>query len=77
MSGLINMCMFVIYLGDLPVSFSATELGDGEHNFTIVATANGVTVIRTIIVTVTRESNTLFHVVYTWQFLYVCPVQVR
>ena len=63
------MCMF-IYSGDLPVSFSAAELGDGEHNFTIVATANGVTVIRTVIVTVTSELNTslvliLFHVMHT------------
>ena len=47
--------------GDLPVSFTVAELGDGVHNFTVVATANGVTVIQTVIVTISSELELVKH----------------
>ena len=35
--------------------FGTAELGAGEHNYTVVATANGLIVTRSIFVTVTSE----------------------
>ena len=47
---IINLFTFCL-LGTFPVTFSASELGAGVHNYTVVGMSNGVTITQSIIIT--------------------------